>query len=185
MVETSGTRRATMQAHIPESTFPVARILFAVLLLGAALLQATFLPALDWIAIVPDFALVFLLIWSATHGPREGLAWAFLLGVWLDYLTLERLGTHGLGLMVVAIIGGATQGRLFRSGMILPLGAVLVATLAFNIMMLVVNTLAGAPTHLIGTLRVALVTAVLNALLVPLAYGVLFVFDRWIPRRVR
>ena len=184
VAETSGARRATMQAHMPESSFPVARVLFALLLVATALLQATFLPALDWLDVIPDFALVFLLIWSATHGPREGLAWAFALGLWLDFLTMDRLGMHAIGLLAVALIGGATRGRMFRSGMILPLLAVLVATLAFNFVMLVVKTLAGEPVDAAGTLRVALVSSLLNALLVPLAYGILFVFDRWIPRRV-
>lgn len=184
MVETRGPRRATMQVHAPESAFPVGRILFGLLLFSTALVQATFLPALNWLEIIPDFALVFLLIWSATHGPREGIAWAFALGLWLDFLTLDRLGTHGIALLAVAVIGGATRGRLFRSGMVLPLLAVLVATLAFNLVMLILDGLGGEPVYVAGALRIASVAALLNALLVPLAYGVLFVFDRWMPRRV-
>src|SRR4051794_29706310 len=79
----AGSRRA-MAAGRPiaplasdEPQFPAGSVLFGGLLLLTALVQASFLPALGWLKVTPDFALVFLLIWSATHGAREGLLWAF------------------------------------------------------------------------------------------------------------
>jgi rod shape-determining protein MreD len=155
-----------------------------VLLTVTALLQASFFPATGLIGIMPDFALVFLLIWSATHGVYEGLFWAFALGLWIDLLTMDPLGTHAIALLAVAAIGGATRGKLFHSGVILPLVAVLAATLAFGLVLLTLDTLRGEAGDPLGTFRLALMTALLNALLVPLAYGLLFAFDRWIPHRV-
>jgi rod shape-determining protein MreD len=171
-------------ANVPDGNRGMARFLFALLLLSTALLQATFFPALNLLTVLPDFALVLLLIWSATHGVAEGMLWAFGLGIWLDVLTLEPLGNHALALLVVAILGGLTRGRLFRSGAILPLLAVIVATLAYNLVMLIMAAIGGSAGDAVSLIRLALMTALLNALLVPIAYGVLLVFDRWIPRHV-
>jgi rod shape-determining protein MreD len=162
----------------------MARFSFATLLLATALLQATFIPATGLMGIFPDVVLVFLLIWSATHGVAEGMVWAFGLGLWMDLLTLEPLGTHGIALLAVAVIGGAAQGRLFRSGAILPVVTVVVATLAYGLVGTVVALARGETVYLASGARLAVMTALLNALLVPIAYGLLLVFDRWIPRRV-
>jgi rod shape-determining protein MreD len=170
--------------YTPHSTRPLGRILFALLLLLTGLLQATFFPATRFLAIVPDFALVFLLIRSSTHGVTEGLLWATGLGLWIDVLTMDPLGKHVLALLVVALIGGATSGKLFRSGAVLPIITVLGATLVYGIVLIVLSALAGEPAGGVGAIRLAVMTALLNALLVPLAYGVLLVFDRWIPRHV-
>lgn len=167
-----------------EAGLPVARIAFGLLLLTTALAQATFLPALGLLGVLPDFALIFLLIWSATHGATEGMYWAFGLGLWLDVLTMDALGAHGIGLLAVAAIGGAIRGRLFRSGAVLPVVAVVAATLAYSMIVMLVAGIAGERVDVVSAMRLALMIALLNALLVPLAYGLLLVFDRWIPRRV-
>jgi rod shape-determining protein MreD len=166
------------------SSRPLGRILFGILLLVTSLLQATFFPATDFIGIVPDFALVFLLIRSATHGVSEGLVWAVGLGLWIDLLTMDPLGTHALALIFVALIGGATGGKLFRSGAILPILTVLAATLTYSLVLAILSALAGEPVGGASVFRLAIMTSLLNALLVTLTYGVLLVFDRWIPRRV-
>ena len=124
---------------------PLGRILFGILLLVTALLQATFLPATGFIGVVPDFALVFLLIRSATHGTSEGLVWAVGLGLWIDLLTMDPLGTHALALISVALIGGVTGGKLFRSGAILPILTVLAATLTYSLVLAILSALGGNP----------------------------------------
>lgn len=166
------------------STRPLGRILFAVLLLVTALLQATFFPATHFISIVPDFALVFLLIRSATHGVSEGLVWAAVLGFWIDLLAMDPLGLHVLALLAVALIGGVTGGKLFRSGAILPVLTVLAATLTYSLVLTILAAMGGNPVGGASAFRLAIMTSLLNALLVPIAYGVLLVFDRWAPRRV-
>lgn len=162
----------------------MARLFFGLLLAVTALLQATFLPALNMLSVLPDFALILLLLWSATHGTIEGLFWAFGLGLWLDILTMDLLGTHALALMIVALVGGLTRGKLFRSGAILPLLTVIIATMGYSLAVLAMETIAGQGSDALSFARLALMTALLNALLVPIAYGVLLVFDRLTPRRV-
>lgn len=167
-----------------DGTLIFGRVLFALLLMFFALLQSSFLPATGLMGVVPDFALVFLLIWSSARGTPEGLIWAFGLGLWLDLLTLDPLGTHAIALLAVAAMGGAVRGRLFRSGAILPILAVIIATLAYGMLLIVVHLLQGVHVDVSGAMRLALLNALLNALLVPLAYGVLLMFERWVPRRV-
>jgi rod shape-determining protein MreD len=163
---------------------PVARFFFAVLLLLTALVQATFFPALDLLGIVPDLALVLLLIWSATRGVSEGLVWAFGLGLWMDLLAMDPLGSHSLAFMVVAVIGGLTGGRLLRSGFVLPMLTVFGATLAYDVVTAIVAIFGGESVDAAGMLRMTLTASLLNALLVPFAYVFLLAVDRWIPRHV-
>ena len=170
--------------YTPRTAWPIGRILFAILLLLTGLLQATFFPATGAIGIVPDFALVFLLIRSSTHGVTEGMFWAAGLGLWIDLLTMDPLGTHVLALLVVALIGGATRGKLFRSGAVLPVLTVIAATMAYGLVLVILSFMAGDSVSVASAARLAVMTSLLNALLVPLAYGVLLVFDRWMPRHV-
>jgi len=168
-----------------ETGLPVGRILFGLLLCLTALVQATFLPAVGLLQIIPDFALVFLLIWSATHGTREGLFWAFALGLWIDLLTLEYLGTHAIALLVVALIGGVAKDRLFRAGVILPMAAVFAATLAYNVVAQFMALFASQALDSSGALRLAVMTSLLNTMLVPVAYFALLLIERLMPRRAR
>lgn len=160
------------------------RFLFSIALMLVSLLQATFFPATALLNIIPDFALVLLLVWSSSRGVEEGMLWAFGLGIWLDFLALDPLGTHVLPLLLVAIIGGVTQGRLFRSGLVLPAMAVVGATLAYRIVEMIVKVFSGRPVEMTGEIRLALLAALLNVLLVPLVYGFVLIMDRWIPKRV-
>lgn len=153
-------------------------------LMFVTLLQATFFPAMELLNIIPDFALVLLLVWSASRGVEEGLLWAFGLGLWLDFLTLDPLGSHVIPLLVVAIIGGVTRGRLFRSGLVLPAVAVIGATMSYRLIEMLMKVFSGRGVEVTGEVRLALLAALLNVLLVPLVYGLVLVMDRWIPKRV-
>src|SRR5262245_36513159 len=93
----------------PDGPSVLTRAFFALLLISLATVQATFVPALGVFGVFPDFVLVFLLIWSAARGVGEGLIWAFGLGIWLDLLTMDPLGTHAIALLVVAVIGGSVR----------------------------------------------------------------------------
>jgi len=162
----------------------VDRFLFTMALMFVTLLQATFFPAMELLNIIPDFALVLLLVWSSSRGIGEGLLWAFGLGIWIDFLTLDPLGTHVIPLLAVAVIGGITQGRLFRSGLVLPGLAVIGATLAYRLIEIVMKVFNGRSVEVFGEARLALLAALLNVLLVPLVYGCILMMDRWIPKRV-
>lgn len=162
----------------------MGRALFALTLLATSLIQSSLSPSMQLLEVMPDFALVLLLIWSASYGVEEGLIWAFGLGLWLDFLTLSPLGSHAIPLLVVALVGGAVRGRFFRSGAILPIVAVVIATIGFDIVHAIVGLTDGREVGLLSTLRLAVITALLNSLVVPIAYLAILFFERWTPRRV-
>lgn len=162
----------------------MGRLLFALLLLTAALLQATLLQAIDGVEVVPNIALVLLLVWSASHSIEEGLIWAFALGLWFDMLTLDPLGIHAIPLMLVALAGAAVRGRFFRSGAILPIAAVVGVTIGAGLMMMALDFLRGERAPFLGQMRILLVMAFLNALFVPLIYLVVLIIERVTPSRV-
>lgn len=160
------------------------RVLFGLLLFGAAFVQVSLSPELRVLDVVPNVALVFLLVWSASRGVEEGLVWAFALGLWFDFLTLDRLGTSSLALLVVALVGAAVHGRFFRSGAILPIVAVFVATVGHALVGEVVGAVGGEEFNVGATLRISVLTGLLNMLIVPVIYLVTLFMERWIPGRV-
>ena len=157
---------------------------FALLLVSAALFQASFLQAINGVEIVPNIALVLLLVWSANHSVEEGLIWAFALGLWVDMLTLDPLGLHAIPLMLVALAGWAVRGRLFRSGAILPVVAVLIVTIGAGVIEILLDFLRGERVLFLAQMRILIVLAFLNALFVPVVYIVLLVIERVVPGRV-
>lgn len=162
----------------------MGRALFALLLLTAALFQATLLQAIDGVEVVPNIALVLLLVWSANHRIEEGLIWAFALGLWFDLLTLDPLGIHAIPLMLVALAGWVVRGRFFRSGAILPIAAVVGVTIGAGLVMMALDFLRGERVLFLGHMRILLVLAFLNALFVPLIYLVVLIIERVTPSRV-
>ena len=162
----------------------LARIVFAVFIATVALFQAAFFPAVGLMEIAPDFVLVFLLIWSSIHGVLGGMLWAFGVGIWLDLVTLTPLGTHALALLPVAAIGGLVSTRLFRSGAVLPILTVVAATFAYHMVQFIMDAATGEVLGIEAFVRLSLLAALLNALLVPVSYGAMLVFERVMPSRV-
>ncbi len=147
----------------------MARLLFAFLLVATALIQATVLPRLNPTTVAPDLVLVFLFVWSMSRSLKEALFWVFFTGLLLDVLALDPFGTNALSLMGVAVFAGIAGQR--RSNILFPIGLVVLATVMHGV--------------LLGVLRGELPTGwlipiqmLLHALLIPVMYIVLRVFDR-------
>ncbi len=159
----------------------MARPLFALLLLVAALIQATILPALGPIAVLPNLVLVLLLVWSALRGIGEGLVWVFGAGLLLDLLTMDPIGTNGLALLPVALFAGLARRRFFHSGMVFPLLLAMLATGAHALILTLLRGIGdgGAMLPAVAVARLAFLQALLNALLVPPLYLVAGWMDRW------
>lgn len=180
-----------MSRHPPDGRIEPAmpRIIFAILIVALAFLQTTVVPMGRIIGITPDLVLVTLFLWSALREPREGLLWAFGVGLFIDLLTLTPLGTTALGFLPVAALGWLGRGRFFQSGLLFPLLMTLVATAAHSLTVFALSGLLGllhlAPTggtqlNLLAAARLALLGALLNAVVVPPLYLVVQLLDRWI-----
>jgi rod shape-determining protein MreD len=167
------------------------RIVFAILIVVLAFLQTTVVPMGRIIGITPDLVLVTLFLWSALREPREGLLWAFGIGIFIDLLTLTPLGTTALGFLPVAVIGWLGRGRFFQSGLLFPLLMTLVATIAHGFTVFILTWFLGllhlAPTgatqlNLLAAARLAILGAFLNAVVVPPLYLIVQLLNRWIGR---
>ena len=163
----------------------MARPIFALLLLVAALLQTALLPRWQMLAVTPGLVLVLIMAWSAYRGVPEALAWVLLAGLLLDVLGLDRLGINALALLPVVLIGASTRGRFFTSALVFPMLLAMVATFLYVGTLLLLRQLAGEggdPGQMLG--RVTILQALLNALLVPPVFGLLGWLQRTEPERL-
>jgi rod shape-determining protein MreD len=162
----------------------VARPIFAILLILAALLQTALLPRWQILAVTPGLVLVLVLAWSAYRGVPEALTWVLLAGLLLDVLGLDRLGVNALALLPVVLIGSTTRGRFFNSALVFPMLLAMVATFLYVGALLLLRQLTGEggdPGQMLG--RMTILQALLNALLVPPVFGLLGWLQRTEPER--
>lgn len=156
----------------------MTRLFFALTLLIVAIAQATILPAFNVYGIGPNLCLVLLLVWSGLRGVPEGLIWAFPLGLLFDFLSLAPLGSHGLALAPVAMIGGLARQRVFHSGILVMMLLVITATLAHQLVATFVAAAGGQGYGLAAAARLGFLTALLNMVAVPPVYLVIRIMDR-------
>ena len=158
----------------------MARVLFALVIVSAALVQATVLPNLGLLGVQPDLVRVLLLVWSGMRGVAEGAVWVFGTGLLLDLLAMDRFGTNGLALLVVALLGGQARRRLFQSGLVFPIALTVVATIGHATILLLLRSGTGAALPLAAAFRLIVLQALLNSLLVP----PLYLLAGWMDRKV-
>ncbi len=163
----------------------MARPVFAVFVFVAAFVQATWLPALLPAGAVPNLVLVLLLVWVALRGIAEGLLWILGAGFLLDALAMDAIGTNGLALVPVVLAAGLARRRFFHSGMIVPLVLAVAATIGHGVILATVRSLemGGGLPSLAAMIRLSVLPALLNAVLVPPLYVLANRVNRWEPER--
>jgi len=149
----------------------MARILFGLLLLLVALVQATILPRVNPVSVYPDLVLVLLFVWSSARGPREALAWVFFTGLLLDVLALDYFGTNALALLVVVALAGLAHQRVLHANILIPIALVALATVVHGVALAVLR--GDLPTGWFIPLQ-----ALMHAVLVPFIYLALRIVDR-------
>ncbi len=156
----------------------MTRLIFALVIALMAIAQAAFIPAINVLSIGPNIVLVLILIWSAERGMAEGVIWTLPVGILLDLLALDPLGSNTLALIPVAIIGGLARRRLFHSGVIIPMVLVIAATVVHQAIGAIVSSATGSSYSLGVTIRLSLLTALLNVAMVPVLYIGIALLDR-------
>src|SRR5215216_582895 len=157
----------------------MARLFFAILILLTAMVQATILPSLNVLAVLPDATLVLLLVWSAMRGVPEGAAWAFSIGLCIDVIGLDPFGANSLALLGVAILGGLARRRFFHSNLIVPIVVAVAATFVHALVLLLIRSSEGGGLPLSAVMRVVFLQALLNSIFVPPLYLIAGTMDRW------
>jgi rod shape-determining protein MreD len=148
----------------------VSTVIVAASLIVFAFLQATVFPSASFVSVMPDITMVIVLIWTAVRGVREGLVWAFAIGVLLDTLALDPLGANALALLPAVMLGALGGQRFFHSGLIVPVVSAVIATLLHATLLLLVRSAGGESLAFEAVGRVVFFQAILNAIVVPPIY---------------
>jgi len=144
-----------------------------------ALLDSTVVPRLSIAGLHPDLTLVVVIAWSLLRGADEGVVWAFIGGLELDFLSGGVFGAHTIALLLTSFLSGLGELNVFRTSLFLPPITASVATLVYDTVLLGMSHLMGTPVHWTAALvRIILPTALINALLLSLLYLPL----RWLHR---
>lgn len=156
-------------------------VLFSAILVGAALLQTTISPYIKISGIHPDLVLILVIGWTVLRGAEEGLVWALIAGLSLDFLSGAPFGLFTLCMVMVALITGFVHGLTFGSSIVLPLSLTFPLSLFFNGLALLVLFLLGRPIIWGEVLPTILVpVALFNTALMLLFFPLLHLLNRWL-----
>jgi rod shape-determining protein MreD len=151
------------------------------LLILAALLQSTVLPHLRLFGGTLDLLLLLTLGWTLSGDWTGGLAWGFIGGVCADLLSGAPFGFTALALVLMAYFASLTEGRFWRSHVLLPLATIALGTLGFHFIYLVGLSVTGrAVDPGFSLFSVVLPAAVLNTVFMLPVYHAL----RWLHNAV-
>ena len=141
------------------------------LLLLVTVVQTALVPYLSIWGIFADLPLLMVVSWSLLQGRREGLVWGFVAGVAIDVLSGAPFGAATLSLSLVGFVAGLGQATVFGTHIALPLLAVFLATVVYDLLFLLVVRVMGQQVLWLDSLvRTVLPSAVLNAILTPLVF---------------
>jgi rod shape-determining protein MreD len=96
-----------------------------------AIVQATLLPALPLLGVVPALWLVAVVAWGLFRGMREGLLVAFVGGLFIDLFSTAPLGVSSLSLMLAVASVTLLQRYLPRNQTFVPALLMALATVLF------------------------------------------------------
>jgi rod shape-determining protein MreD len=151
-------------------------------LLLIAIVQVTLLPLVPVFGYKPDLALIVIVSQGLAGMPGSAAQWGFIVGLFLDLGSGLPFGLHALVLTVIGLLMDLGQAIFFRGNVVAPPIAMFTATLVNDILILAILTLFGWSIDWGDyLLRVILPTAILNIIVMPLAYFPL----QWVRRRVR
>lgn len=145
--------------------------------MSIALLQTTLSPYLKINGIHPDLVFVVVIGWTFLRGWEEGLGWATIGGLSLDFISAAPFGVFTLTLLLVTLAASLSHGRVFGSNIILLLSLTFPLGLLFNAIALLSLNLLGRPVNWIDAfssviLPAALFNVGIMALIFPLLYFV-------------
>lgn len=141
----------------------------------------------------PDLTLLVVGAWSLRRGVEEGAMWGFIGGIVLDLLSAGPFSASMFGLLAVSLVLGVDPSTGMGRRQAQPLGAnplaliagVILATLAFHLVLLAALQLARGTGHPLDWLdagvRVVVPRIIFNLVLIPFVYRSL----GWLDRRTR
>jgi rod shape-determining protein MreD len=150
----------------------MARLTLALIIGALILLQAVILPGIEAFHILPNLVMVLILCWAALRGPGEGAIWAFSVGLVFDAIGLDPIGSNGLALLAVVLLGVAAGQRFFSSSVLLPVPVTIIATFAYGLILLILRAGSGEGIPIGSLFLLLILQALLNSLMVLVLYPI-------------
>lgn len=136
-----------------------------------SVVQTSVMPMVSIAGLKPDLALLVVVAWGLISVPGEAAVWGFCAGVFLDLASGLPFGTQTLALTGVGLLLSLAQTNIFRSNLLLPPAAMLIATFIDNLIILGILSTLGWQINWGDYLTwITLPTALINTLVLPLAY---------------
>lgn len=155
-----------------------------IMLVMALLLQAAVVPHIAIMGIRPDIVLIFIVLSGFAEGSVKGSALGFTGGLFQDILSGQAVGLSAFSKAIVGYISGMVERTIFIDNVLLPMGAIFVASALNDITYAGFNFLLGETIGLEKLLlNIALPTALYNALAMPLVYLIYHKFAGLRPER--
>lgn len=133
------------------------------LLALAAVVQATVLARFPIFGGKIDLVLLLALSWTLVGEWQGGVLWGLMGGLSLDLLSGGPFGATAVGLITVAYLAGLSEGRFWRSHVLLPLATALLGSVLFHTITLSLLTITGYPVDWVYSLtRLTLPAVLLN-----------------------
>jgi rod shape-determining protein MreD len=109
------------------SSIYIAIPLMAVLVV----LQSTISPHLPVLGVVPQLLFLSTIAWGLLHGLRQGIAWAFVAGLFVDMFSASPLGATSLALMAAVAVAVLVRQSFPESRFLMPMLLGGLATIVF------------------------------------------------------
>jgi rod shape-determining protein MreD len=113
------------------------------LLALAAVIQSTVFARFPIFGGQVDLVLLLALSWTLIGDWQGGMLWGLMGGLSLDTLSGGPFGATALVLVVVTYLAGLTEGRFWRSHVLLPLATALLSSVAYHLLTLALLTVTG------------------------------------------
>jgi rod shape-determining protein MreD len=126
-------------------SWKIKNFIALVILVSAAIIQSTLSRYLKINGVHPDLVLILVIGWTSLHGLREGLTWALIGGLSLDFISGAPFGIFSLAMLAVTVAANLSQGRILGSTIVLPLSLTFPLTFMFNALALLLLNLLGWP----------------------------------------
>lgn len=131
-----------------------------------AVLQSTVFGTFRVLDGAPDLVLLAVVGWALTGRARQSMALGLVGGVILDLLSGTPIGANAIGLILIAYLVSLSEGRFWEAHFLMPLAAVLGASLLYHAAAVFVLVLLGrTPDWSYALTRVVLPSVFLNLLL--------------------
>ena len=149
------------------------RIALAASLVGIVLVQVTWAPRLTVAGAFPNLALVAVIAIAWKAGVRPGMAWACIAGLMLDLTASGPIGPHAVALLTGAYLTGFWTRNVDRESVIHPVIAAAVGSVAYSLVLVLLNKMLGLPVPPFGlAVQLVIAASVYNAVLMPVAVSV-------------